>query len=193
MLLYRKNNYIYNNTNYLLDLYFSVIYEIKEHEQYDNYSLIEIFKSLYISTRLNQIGDEISYFCDRFPKKYEADFIIEMFFDIYKNYNNYSKSYNFFLSKLNNYFNPDCLIKTLKMWKVSTFPIEEYADNIICNNIPEHILKKYEHPKLLKYIKNRNFETFIIGSIDKKSNIFKFFSSSSKFDKYLLLEIKKFI
>jgi hypothetical protein len=79
------------------------------------------------------------------------------------------------------------------LWKVSTFPIEEYADNIISNNIPVHILNKYEHPTLLKYIKNRNFETFILGSIDKKSNIFKFFSSSSKFDKNLILEIKKFI
>ena len=53
--------------------------------------------------------------------------------------------------------------------------------------------EKYENPTFLKYIKNKNFETFIIGSIDRKSNIFKFFSSSYMFDKNILLVIKKFI
>ena len=180
-----------DDSEYLIEIYLTIIKIIKTYEQDSN--IYKIFKSDYIIEQFNIIGDGISYFCHRFPKQQEADFIIEMFFDIYSNYNNYKNSYNFFLLKISDYINTRCLFKNLKLWKVSTFPIEEYADNIICNNIPQNILNKYEHPTLLKYIKNRNFETFIIGSIDRKSNIFKFFSSSYKFDKYLLLEIKKFI
>ena len=45
-----ENNYEIKYTDYLLDTYFSVIYEIKEQEKYEKNSLIRIFKSLYINT-----------------------------------------------------------------------------------------------------------------------------------------------
>jgi hypothetical protein len=183
-----------DDCEYLLEVYMTIIKIIKRYDHdVSSKNLSILFKSDYVLEQFDLLGDGISCFSHRFPKEYEANFIIEMFYDIYRNYNNYKNSYNFFLSKITDHINTRCLFKNLKIWKVSTFPIEEYVDNIICSNIPPQILNKYEHPNLLKYIRNRNFETFILGCIDRKSNIFKYFSGSHRFDKNLIVEIKKFI